>query len=48
MLSVLVDKATATMPGLGFVGMEFQRNFSSKTLRGVGRDAAHVLGRLRG
>ncbi|MFF1733873.1 MULTISPECIES: hypothetical protein [unclassified Streptomyces] len=43
-----MDKATATMPGLGFVGMEFQRNFSSKTLRGVGRDAAHVLGRLRG
>ncbi|WP_405910835.1 NAD(P)-binding domain-containing protein [Streptomyces sp. NBC_00828] len=35
-----------TVPGLGFVGMEFQRNFSSKTLRGVGRDAAHVLSRL--
>lgn len=38
--------ATA-VPGLGFVGIEFQRNFSSKTLRGVGRDAAHVLSRLR-
>lgn len=37
--------ATA-MPGLGFVGMEFQRSFSSKTLRGVGRDVAHVLARL--
>ncbi|MEU9472173.1 NAD(P)-binding domain-containing protein [Streptomyces avermitilis] len=36
-----------TAPGLGFVGMEFQRSFSSKTLRGVGRDAAHVLARLR-
>ncbi|MEU9240679.1 NAD(P)-binding domain-containing protein [Streptomyces sp. NPDC048385] len=36
-----------TVPGLGFVGMEFQRSFSSKTLRGVGRDAAHVLDRLR-
>ncbi|MCQ4207548.1 flavin-containing monooxygenase [Streptomyces longispororuber] len=35
------------VPGLGFVGMEFQRSFSSKTLRGVGRDAGHVLGRLR-
>ncbi|MFF9140997.1 flavin-containing monooxygenase [Streptomyces albogriseolus] len=38
--------ATA-VPSLGFVGMEFQRSFSSKTLRGVGRDAAHVLARLR-
>ncbi|WP_308406965.1 hypothetical protein [Streptomyces sp. AC555_RSS877] len=38
--------ATA-MPGLGFVGMEFQRIFSSKTLRGVGRDADHVVSRLR-
>ncbi|MFB7936806.1 flavin-containing monooxygenase [Streptomyces sp. NPDC056049] len=37
-----------TAPGLGFVGMEFQRSFSSKTLRGVGRDASHVLRRLRG
>jgi putative flavoprotein involved in K+ transport len=36
-----------TTPGLGFVGLEFQRSFSSKTLRGVGRDAAHVLARLR-
>ncbi|MGN9796290.1 flavin-containing monooxygenase [Streptomyces sp. OZ13] len=35
------------VPALGFVGMEFQRSFSSKTLRGVGRDAAHVLARLR-
>jgi putative flavoprotein involved in K+ transport len=34
------------VPALGFVGMEFQRSFSSKTLRGVGRDAAHVLSRL--
>ncbi|PJE97892.1 FAD-dependent oxidoreductase [Streptomyces carminius] len=36
-----------TVPGLGFVGLEFQRGFSSKTLRGVGRDARHVLTRLR-
>jgi putative flavoprotein involved in K+ transport len=38
--------ATA-VPDLGFVGMEFQRSFSSKTLRGIGRDAGHVLSRLR-
>ncbi|MFE4689382.1 flavin-containing monooxygenase [Streptomyces sp. NPDC056749] len=38
--------ATA-VPGFGFVGMEFQRSFSSKTLRGVGRDAGYVLSRLR-
>jgi putative flavoprotein involved in K+ transport len=36
-----------TVPSLGFVGMEFQRSFSSKTLRGMGRDAGHVLARLR-
>ncbi|MFI9019663.1 flavin-containing monooxygenase [Streptomyces griseus] len=36
----------ATVPGLGFVGIEFQRSFSSNTLRGVGRDAAHVLTQL--
>lgn len=33
-------------PGLGFVGMEFQRSFSSKRLRGVGRDAGYLLQRL--
>lgn len=38
--------ATA-VPGPGFVGMEFQRSFSPKTLRGVGRDAGSVLSRLR-
>ncbi|MEU3226643.1 NAD(P)/FAD-dependent oxidoreductase [Streptomyces sp. NPDC006976] len=37
----------STVPGFGFVGMEFQRSFSSKTLRGVGRDADYVLSRLR-
>ncbi|MFF1275289.1 flavin-containing monooxygenase [Streptomyces marokkonensis] len=36
----------ADVPGLGFAGIEFQRSFSSNTLRGVGRDAAHVLSRL--
>jgi len=35
-----------SVPGLGYVGLEFQRSFSSATLRGVGRDARHVLRRL--
>jgi putative flavoprotein involved in K+ transport len=37
---------SASVPGLGFVGLEFQRSFSSATLRGVGRDARHVLRRI--
>ena len=32
---------STTVPG--FVGLERQRSFASATLRGVGRDAAHVL-----
>ncbi|MBC6458600.1 flavin-containing monooxygenase [Actinomadura sp. HBU206391] len=36
-----------THPGLGFVGLEWQRSFASATLRGVGADARHVLSRLR-
>lgn len=35
-----------TVPGLGFVGLERQRSFASATLRGVGRDAVHVLNAL--
>ncbi|GAA1467692.1 NAD(P)/FAD-dependent oxidoreductase [Nocardiopsis exhalans] len=38
---------STAVPGLGYVGLEFQRSFSSATLRGVGRDARHVLRRLR-
>lgn len=30
-------------PGLVYVGLEFQRSFSSNTLRGVYRDAEHVI-----
>ncbi|MEU0492101.1 NAD(P)/FAD-dependent oxidoreductase [Nocardiopsis sp. NPDC006139] len=37
---------STTVPGLGYVGLEFQRSFSSATLRGVGRDARHVMRRL--
>ncbi len=33
-------------PGLGFVGLEWQRSFASATLRGVGRDARFVVRRL--
>jgi putative flavoprotein involved in K+ transport len=33
-------------PGLGYVGMEWQRSFASATLRGVGRDARYVVGHL--
>ncbi len=34
---------STSLPGLGFVGLERQRSVASATLRGVGRDAAHVL-----
>jgi putative flavoprotein involved in K+ transport len=37
---------SATHPGLVYVGLEFQRSFSSNTLRGVYRDAEHVAGPL--
>ncbi|MEV5502590.1 NAD(P)/FAD-dependent oxidoreductase [Nonomuraea fuscirosea] len=35
-----------THPGLGYLGLEWQRTPSSNTLRGVGADAAHVVGML--
>jgi putative flavoprotein involved in K+ transport len=37
---------STTHPGLVYVGLEFQRSFSSNTLRGVYRDAEHVTGPL--
>lgn len=37
---------SAAHPGLGFVGLEWQRSFASATLRGVGRDARYVVRRL--
>jgi putative flavoprotein involved in K+ transport len=33
-------------PGHAYVGLEFQRSFSSNTLRGVYRDAEYVTGPL--
>ncbi|WP_258534723.1 hypothetical protein [Streptomyces sp. PT12] len=38
---------STTVPGLGYVGIEFQRSFASNSLRGAARDARHVLTRLR-
>ncbi|WP_309114683.1 NAD(P)/FAD-dependent oxidoreductase [Saccharothrix sp.] len=37
---------STTHPGLGFVGLEWQRTLASATLRGVGRDARFVVSRL--
>lgn len=37
---------STVQPGLGFLGLEFQRTFSSNTLRGVHRDAHFVVGAL--
>jgi putative flavoprotein involved in K+ transport len=34
------------VPGLGYVGLEWQRSHASATIRGVGRDAAYVLRQL--
>lgn len=34
---------SSVQPGLGYLGLEFQRSFSSNTLRGVHRDAARVV-----
>jgi putative flavoprotein involved in K+ transport len=39
---------STTVPGLGYVGLERQRSFASATLRGVGRDATHILKALAG
>jgi putative flavoprotein involved in K+ transport len=37
---------STTVPGLAFVGIEFQRSFRSATVRGVGADARHVVRQL--
>jgi putative flavoprotein involved in K+ transport len=38
---------STAVPGLGYVGLEFQRSFSSNTLRGCGRDARFVVAAMR-
>jgi len=37
---------STVLPGLGYVGLEYQRSYASATVRGVGRDAAYVIERL--
>jgi putative flavoprotein involved in K+ transport len=37
---------STTHPGLAYTGLELQRSFSSNTLRGVSRDAVHVMSPL--
>jgi putative flavoprotein involved in K+ transport len=34
---------STTHLGLAYIGLEFQRSFASNTLRGVGRDAEHIV-----
>jgi putative flavoprotein involved in K+ transport len=41
-----VGGISTTHPGLAYVGLEFQRSFSSNTLRGAYRDARHVVAPL--
>ncbi|MCZ7423125.1 NAD(P)/FAD-dependent oxidoreductase [Verrucosispora sp. WMMA2121] len=41
-----VGGVSTTHPGLVYLGLEFQRSFASNTLRGVGRDAVHVMAAL--
>ncbi|MEV2242244.1 NAD(P)/FAD-dependent oxidoreductase [Micromonospora sp. NPDC049891] len=38
-----VGGLSTTHRGLAYVGLEFQRSFASNTLRGVSRDATHVI-----
>ncbi|MFG2768668.1 flavin-containing monooxygenase [Streptomyces rubiginosohelvolus] len=37
---------SAAVPGLAFVGLEWQRSLSSNSLRGTGRDAARIARRI--
>jgi putative flavoprotein involved in K+ transport len=37
---------STSVPGLAYVGLEYQRTFASATLRGVGRDARYVVRRM--
>ncbi|MEU2894987.1 flavin-containing monooxygenase [Streptomyces sp. NPDC001273] len=41
-----LEGVSTTHPALAYVGLEWQRSLSSNSLRGVGRDAARVAGRL--
>jgi putative flavoprotein involved in K+ transport len=37
---------SSSLPGLGYVGLDYQRSIASATVRGVGRDAQRVIERL--
>jgi putative flavoprotein involved in K+ transport len=37
---------SSSLPGLGYVGLDYQRSIASATVRGVGRDAQRVMKRL--
>jgi putative flavoprotein involved in K+ transport len=39
---------STTVPGLAYVGLDYQRSIASATVRGVGRDADYVIERLAG
>ncbi|MEZ4239453.1 MAG: NAD(P)/FAD-dependent oxidoreductase [Myxococcota bacterium] len=39
----LQDRGVSVVPGLGFVGLHFQRALSSAMIHGASRDAAHVV-----
>ncbi|MBQ1048924.1 NAD(P)/FAD-dependent oxidoreductase [Micromonospora sp. C51] len=43
-----VGGLSTTHRRLAYLGLEFQRSFASNTLRGVGRDAAHVVRAIAG
>ncbi|OZM80179.1 NAD(P)/FAD-dependent oxidoreductase [Pseudonocardia sp. MH-G8] len=45
-LPLQVRGLSTSHPGLGYVGLEWQRSLASATLRGVGRDAGYVVRRL--
>lgn len=45
-LPLHVEGISTTHPGLVYLGLEFQRSFSSNTIRGVSRDADYVAGPL--
>lgn len=45
-LPLHVDGISTTHPGLVYLGLEFQRSFSSNTVRGVSRDADFVVSPL--
>lgn len=46
-LPLQTQGVSRTVPGLYFVGLSYQRNLASATLRGVGPDAARVVQHLR-